>query len=59
MYSRPCGIYINILTLEHLKDSKTPAFDESNRDLYPYLSELHKLGIEVVVVSGEQRVKTF
>jgi hypothetical protein len=47
----------NILTLEHLRDSDFPTFDEANKDLYGYMKQVAALGVEVIVVSGEQRVQ--
>ena len=46
----------NILPFEHLRCSKGYSFDEANKDLYEYMKLVMELGIEVVVVSGEQRV---
>ena len=46
---------VNILPLDVLQNSKFPEFDASNKDLYDYLKEAKKQGIDIVVVSGEQR----
>ena len=51
----------NILPLNYLKNTPLPGhstFDFANRDLFDYLSKLKKLGVDVVVVSGEQRTLT-
>jgi len=42
----------NLLTLENLNEG---FFGSSNEDLYQYLVMLRSLGVEVIVVSGEQR----
>jgi len=48
---------VNELPLSILKNSDSNTFDNANKDLYDYMESLQKLGIEVIVVSGEQRVK--
>jgi len=48
----------NILPINYLKNTPLPGhgtFDYANQDMFNYLSKLKELGVEVVVVSGEQR----
>jgi hypothetical protein len=48
---------INYLTIEMLKKGPDhqSSFDNANKDLYSYMKKLRDLGLEIVVVSGEQR----
>jgi hypothetical protein len=50
---------VNYLDIEDLSNSRQPGavtFDFANRDLYEYMKMVKTFGVEVIVVSGEQRV---
>ncbi|MGZ3768562.1 MAG: hypothetical protein ACXVCP_02360 [Bdellovibrio sp.] len=46
---------VNKFPLEILKEDES-TFSDANKDLYDFLKEIQKKGVEVIVVSGEQRV---
>jgi ribonuclease BN (tRNA processing enzyme) len=48
---------LNVLPITMLKSSGkySASFDAANKDLYDYLIQMREIGVEVIVVSGDQR----